>query len=159
MEHYTQAFPIEAVCSPEATSSFTDCGFHEVERNDSGRAVRLQKPEGCELDLDHILVLARSGVTLLVDSAGDWIIDAKLFAAKSGVVAELDPDMIGRPMRTDVSFTGRTVDPMVALYWHVRLHVERDLGLFPNIGRCGCVRPLPLAHKSIRLIAIGGRTL
>jgi len=135
MEHYTQAFLIEVVCSPEAMSSFTDCGFHEVERNDSGRAVRLQKPEGCESDLDRILGLPRRGVTLLVDSAGDWTIDAKLFAAKSGVVAELDPDMVGRLGRTEVRFTGRSVDRnLVALYWHVRLHVERDLGLFPNIA-------------------------
>jgi hypothetical protein len=28
--------------------SFLDCGFHELERNDSGRAVRLHKPDGCE---------------------------------------------------------------------------------------------------------------
>jgi hypothetical protein len=136
MERYTQAFPIEVVCSPEATSSFIDCGFHEVDRNDSGRAVRLQKSEGCEFDLDRILVLARSGVTLLVDSAGDWIVDAKLYAAKSGVVAELDPDMVGRPVPTGVCFSDRSVDRnLVARYWHVRLHVERDLGLFPNIGR------------------------
>ena len=46
MEHLKQAFPIEVVCSPEAMSSFIDFGFHEVERADSGRAVRLRKPKG-----------------------------------------------------------------------------------------------------------------
>jgi hypothetical protein len=46
--------------------------------------VRLQKPDGCDSDVDRVLGLARSGVTLLVDSAGDWIIDAKLYAEVRG---------------------------------------------------------------------------
>jgi hypothetical protein len=133
MERYKQAFPIEVVCSPEAMSSFVECGFHELERSDSGRAVRLHKPDGCESDLDRILALGRAGVMLLADTAGDWIVDGRMLAAKSGVVAELDPAMIGRAVLTDVSFTDRSVDRnLVARYWHVRLNIERDLGLFPS---------------------------
>ena len=68
MERYTQAFPIEVVCSPEAMSAFLDCGFSELERSDSGLAVRLHKPGGCESDLDRIFDLARSDVMLLADT-------------------------------------------------------------------------------------------
>jgi hypothetical protein len=46
----------------------------------------------------------------LIVFPGDWIVDGWMLAAKSGVVAELDPDMLGRPVRTEVSFNGRSVD-------------------------------------------------
>ena len=67
MEQYTPAFPIEVVCSPKVIPCFLAFGFHEVERHDSGGAVRLHKPDGCEGDLDRIVALAQAGVTLLAD--------------------------------------------------------------------------------------------
>jgi hypothetical protein len=113
----------------------------------TGRAVRLQKADGCDSDVDRILALARSGVMLLADTAGDWIVDGRMLAAKSGVVAELDPDMVGRPGRTDVSFTDRSVDRnMVARYWHVRLDIERDLDLLP-IGLVIPVNTVPFCGR------------
>ena len=63
MEQYTPAFPIEVVCSPKAIPCLLNCGFHEVERHDSGGAVRLHKADGCEGDLDRIVALAQAGVT------------------------------------------------------------------------------------------------
>jgi hypothetical protein len=134
MEQYTPAFPIEVVCSPKALPCFLDCGFHEVERHDSGGAVRLHKPDGCEGDLDRIVALAQAGVTLLADVEGDFlIVDGHMLAAKAGNLVELDPSLISNAARSEVSFSDRTIDRnIVARYWDVRLAVEKDLGLFTD---------------------------
>jgi hypothetical protein len=134
MEQYTPAFPIEVVCSPKAISCFLAFGFHEVERHDSGGAVRLHKPDGCEGDLDRIVALAQAGVTLLADVEGDFlIVDGHMLAAKAGNLVELDPSLISNAARSEVSFSDRTIDRnIVARYWDVRLAVEKDLGLFPD---------------------------
>jgi hypothetical protein len=134
MEQYTPAFPIEVVCSPKAIACFLDCGFHEVERHDSGGAVRLHKPDGCEGDLDRIVALAQAGVTLLADVEGDFlIVDGRMLAAKAGNLVELDPCLIGHCAHSGVSFSERTIDRnTVARYWDVRLAVEKYLGLFPD---------------------------
>jgi hypothetical protein len=148
MESYPQAFPIEVVCSPKAIPYFLDCGFHEVEWHDSSRAVRLLKPDGCEGDLNRIVALAQAGVTLLADIEGDWIVDARMLAAKAGILVELDPLLIGHAARTEVSFADRTIDRnSVARYWDVRLSVERDLGLPPLSGANAAVGRLPIGRS------------
>lgn len=75
---------IDVGSAARALQIFLGRGFLKPDRNDSGRAVRLNKPEACGSDLDRIFVLAGSGATLLVDNADDGLVDAKLFAAKSG---------------------------------------------------------------------------
>jgi hypothetical protein len=134
MEQYTQAFPIEVVCSPKAIPCFLAFGFHEVEWHDSGRAVRLHKPDACEGDLDRIVALAQAGVTFLADIEGDFlIVDGRMLAAKAGNLVELDPSLIGYAARSEVSFSDRIIDRnSVARYWDVRLAVERDLGLLTD---------------------------
>ena len=47
---------------------------------------------------------------LLAVTAGDWIVDGRMLAAKYGVVSEIDPDIIGRPARTEVCFIDRNMD-------------------------------------------------
>ena len=83
-----------------------------------------------------------------MQSEGDWIVDARMLAAKAGILVELDPLLIGHAARTEVSFADRTIDRnSVARYWDVRLSVERDLGLPPLSGANAAVGRLTIGRS------------